>query len=177
RHAAGIQLENKWYIQGGYYAGYLNSFISLDLSSDWSADSPPWSILPNGLIGSHFALVATKDGRIWSVGGNQKTSLFSVYNPSTNAAWRALPDAVPSYPQGISGHAALVVPGDDRIFIIGGAANISTIPHIGPNVIPNLITVFDTVKNRFVAPGPAQAEPGYTSWVDMACAWLEKKKV
>ncbi|KAG0235571.1 hypothetical protein BGW42_005010 [Actinomortierella wolfii] len=182
RRAASVQWNNKWYVQGGYSSTFLNSFHALDLSTSWSTASPPWTELPSGTTGSHFGLVATSDGRIWSVGGNPKPSLLSYYTPGAgagaNGQWKELPDTVPAYPRGLEGHAALVVPNDDKIYIVGGFSNTTGVPSAGSaSFTPNLITVFDTAKNAFVPPGPTPAQRGTTAWNDMGWAWLSKKRV
>ncbi|KAG0255809.1 hypothetical protein DFQ27_006054, partial [Actinomortierella ambigua] len=179
RRAASVQWNNTWYIQGGFYSEFMSSFFSLDLSTNWTTSSPPWKSLPSGSVASHFALVATKDGRIWSVGNGLKQEMFSVFNLSTNGPWQALPAGVPMYTRGLEGHAAVVVPNDDKIYIVGGFSNTTRAVAGSPlTFTTNLISVFQTTEpNAFVQPGPTQAQTGTTSWNDMGWAWLSKKQV
>ncbi|KAF9976430.1 hypothetical protein BGZ65_007849 [Modicella reniformis] len=160
-------LYDTLYIQGGYDLNASSRFVSLDLSTSWSANSPPWKRLPDGQVTTHLALAPISaasnggiKGSLLSIGGIDAASFFSSYDVNAGA-WQAWSSVKNPFTY-LEGHAAVSDPNTGLIYIIGGNGN-STY---------NQLTVYDPKSKTTVSQASATAA---TSLTDAGAVWLSER--
>jgi hypothetical protein len=176
RRLAFVQVGTTLYLQGGFDTNtFVSQSNSLDLSSSWTTSSPAWTLLKDGPLTSHHALVAVrpqyaaglgggKQGYLLTIGGLQATTFWNLYDIQAQT-WSVPPTTVgaagavaPPYP-GLEGHATAVDPNTGYVYIVGG--------YFG-NTTFNTLTVFDPSTRTMVSQQPATAAASLT---DVAVVW------
>ncbi|GJJ75361.1 hypothetical protein EMPS_07719 [Entomortierella parvispora] len=161
-------LNDALYIQGGFDVSTSNQFISLDLSTSWTSDSPAWSVLKDGQSTSHLALASISaasnggaKGSILAVGGMgnpQLPAFFSSYDVNA-AQWTNLTSVKSPYNY-LEGHAMVTDPNTGLIYIIGG---------YGSNTF-NQLSVYDPKAKSMVSQNAATAATSLTDVGAVYCS-------
>ncbi|KAF9579440.1 hypothetical protein BGW38_004293 [Lunasporangiospora selenospora] len=137
------------FIEGGFGTKtFVDQFVSLNLTVSWSAQSPAWSVLPNGTPNSHQGIVGVPpkytgkfgiglmNGFLLSVGGTQPSSFWSAFDLDA-MRWVNLTGIKVTYPF-LEGHSVVMNPDTGLIYVLGGywnaTATYNDIMVLDPNI-------------------------------------------
>ncbi|KAG0328001.1 hypothetical protein BG000_000689, partial [Podila horticola] len=161
------QVDDKLFIQGGFFDTYSSQFFSLDLSTSWPDSSPAWTKLRDGQSTAHLALTASSGGAmgsVLSIGGMEAPMFFTAYDVAANT-WSNITGVARNPYRGLEGHASVTDPSSGLVYIVGGYMN-------GTNTY-NSLSVYSPGTKTMVSQQAAASLA--TSLTDVGAVWSTKR--